>query len=89
MYDTYSQEVEVKVEVPQGSVLDPILFKIYMNDSLQHIASKGNIYADDIEIWSVSDNHAGTKQLQRYLNTLSEWASQNGMTINTEKTKIL
>ena len=77
--------------VPQGSILGPTFYLIYVNDikvSLRN--SKLRLYADDTVMYvsAPSPNHACTL-LQRDLDKLSNWGEKNQLTVNTSKTKAM
>ncbi|GFR86745.1 RNA-directed DNA polymerase from mobile element jockey [Elysia marginata] len=79
----------MKHGVPQGGILSPTLFSIFMNDC-QTILPKGvygAIYADDMAIWT-TEEYIGTAQarLQLALEALRMWTEKWLMKINPEKT---
>ena len=75
--------------IPQGTVLAPLLFLIYINDLPLHVSSKVRLYADDAilysNIYSVEDCH----QLDRDLDSLTQWAHKWLMTFNPIKSEFL
>ena len=75
--------------VPQGTVLALLLFLIYINDLPLHVSSKVRLYADDVilysNIYSVEDCH----QLQRDLDSLTQWVHKWLMTFNPIKCEFL
>ena len=75
--------------VPQGGVLSPTLFLIFINDLLQIIPRKvkGSMYADDLALLS-TEEYTGTSKirLQDALTNLNLWSNEWGMTINSKKT---
>ena len=82
---THSSWVDVTSGVPQGSVLGPALFLLYINDINDHIKSKIKLFADDSivyrEIWSPEDHNI----LQQDLDTLAEWSKTWLMHFNVKK----
>ena len=63
--------------VPQGSVLEPLLFLIYSNDLPDWITSICKIFADDTSLFpKVLDVNESTKKLNFDLEKISEWAFQ-------------
>ena len=85
--DTYSKWKEIKRGVPQGSVLGPMLFNVFINDLFFHIQYvKLNAYADDERLYDSEVDLAELgKRLLRELNTANTWYNNNGMIVNTEK----
>ena len=77
--------------VPQGSVLGPLLFNIYINNiikNLQH--SRYYMYADDLALLvSGKDINIIHQLLQLDLNCVDKWCAEHRLTINAEKTKVL
>ena len=83
--------------VPQGSILGPILFNIFINgipkiNSLPEITTSTTIYADDVQLlFSGTPNNL--EQLKIYaetsLNTMKEWSSENGLKMNSNKTQCI
>ncbi len=86
-----SSLVPLSSGVPQGSVLGPILFSIYISP-LGQIISDQNIlhqqYADDTQLYislSPSNPNSGISQLESCLALLHSWFCQNGLCLNPTK----
>ena len=81
----HSSQREVFSGVPQGSVLGPLLFIIYINDLLELIKSPCLMYADDIKIWRELQTDADPDILQQDLDNLMIWSSSWQIPINLDK----
>ena len=69
-----SDESAVVSGVPQGSVLGPLLFLIYVNDIPGAICSSSLLFADDTKLyWPITDYHS-FQQLQDDILTLEQWS---------------
>ena len=80
---------KVNSGVPQGSVLGPVLFIIYVNDIDGGINCKLSKFADDTKITSKVTSTSQWQQLQADLNKLTSWAETWQMKFNIEKCKVL
>ena len=78
--------------VPQGSVLSPLLFLIYVNDlpkPHQRQNSKSQ-FADDTALWAASKNlQFAAKLLRKDLRKLAKWCAKWRIKLNPEKTKVI
>ena len=88
---TASQYREVTSGVPQGSVLAPIMFLIYVNDLADEISENSylNMFADDAKIQRRITNINSCKQLQEDLNKIKEWSDKWEMDFNVEKCHVI
>lgn len=77
----------VKSGVPQGSVLGPLLFLVYINDIGSNIVSSLRLFADDCVIYKEITEPNDIRILQSDLFKLTEWCNLWQMHINAEKTK--
>ena len=75
-YGEVSNWKSVLSGVPQGSVLGPILFLIYINDLDDDITSKVLKFADDTKVFRKIESDADRQQLQDDLNKLNEWSDK-------------
>ena len=87
-----SDSASVTCGVPQGSILGPLLFLIFINDLplvLKQSAAV-DLYADDTIFYDFQNDIGKLENnLQLTLNSLQDWCRKNGMVINTEKTKVM
>ena len=84
-----SEEVRVTSGVPQGSVLGPLLFLVYVNDIWRNMESTIRLFADDCVIYRKIINKEDMEKLQKDLDRLGEWAAENAMKINPSKSKAI
>ena len=79
---------QIESGVPQGSVLGPLLFLIYINDLEKNIISNVKFFADDTMIFSiVHDPIISATNLNHDLNLVNKWAYQWKMSFNPDPTK--
>lgn len=92
--DTYSDFANISTGVPQGSVLGPLLFLIYIND-LHFATSKFSVlsYADDTTLTSsyniFSNEPDPILAINDELQKVSDWLKINKLSLNIGKTKII
>nr|VZH94453.1 unnamed protein product [Spirometra erinaceieuropaei] len=84
-----STEVAVESGVPQGSVLGPTLFIIYVNDCVSELDCGVAMFADDITLWSVIRTADDEEHLQENLNRLQQWSKACLLPFNEKKCNIL
>ncbi len=78
----------IQAGVPQGSILGPLLFLIFINDLLEDLESVVKIFADDTSIFSaVHDQLESAGKLNRDLVRISDWAYQWKMSFNPDPSK--
>ncbi|MCU7801469.1 MAG: hypothetical protein KZQ70_15395, partial [gamma proteobacterium symbiont of Lucinoma myriamae] len=77
--------------VPQGSILGPLLFLMFINDLPLYTDSVNtDLYADDTTLYISGETLATVeRKLQKALDSLANWCKCNGMLINTTKTKVM
>ena len=88
---TTSGELDIRCGVPQGSILGPLLFLIYVNDvSANLMHTNVLLYADDTVIFARhTDERTAHLWVSADLNLLCNWCSKNQLTINLAKTKLM
>ncbi len=90
----YSSSFTVNKGVPQGSVISPTLFNIYLYDLPSSVSDQRRVrislFADDVAIWASSTMRAGpsvqTQHVQTALDELDVWAHTNKLALSQTKT---
>ena len=86
-----SSTKDITYGVPQGSILGPKLFKIFVNDLSERILD-GELfmYADDTTGYFVHENvECVIESLSKMLQIINQWCIANKLTINTDKTEAM
>lgn len=86
---TVSSWKSVASGVPQGSVLGPLLFLVYVNDLLDCVGEFGRLFADDSKIVSIIKDMACAVRLQRGIDAISDWTRLWLMRLNAKKCVIM
>ena len=75
--------------VPQGSILGPLLFSLYLDPLTMISLSPGSqmlLYADDILLYYPIRNQLDVPDLQGDIDVISNWVNTAGLTLNQSKT---
>ena len=84
----HSSWSDVLAGVPQGPILGPLLFLIYINDLSDGLNCNPKLFADDTSLFStVYNNNEATNTLNNDLNKITEWAHQWKMSFNQDISK--
>ena len=84
-----SQWIEVDSGVPQGSILGPLLFIIFINGIDEGIMSDILKFADDTKIFGKAGTKESVNKLRADLQALLNWSEKWQMKFNTEKCKVM
>ena len=92
---TVSTPSSLMYGVPQGSVLGPLLFSLYVSP-LEDIVNAHNLqtmmYADDTQLYLITQNSrrsSGLETLEHCANDIIQWMKDNKLLCNTSKTEVL
>jgi len=69
-----SEDKDVKSGIPQGSVLGPFLFLLYVNDLPEQVTSFVYLFADDNKVWKDIANNMDKQTLQHDLDEIHKWS---------------
>ena len=83
----YSTWSTTNAGVPQGSVLGPYLFLLYINDITENIRTNIRLFADDTSLYAVIENEDSVHLLNEDLREIARWANTWLIILNPTKTK--
>ena len=86
---TWSEWMRVLSGIPQGSVLGPLLFLMFIDDLDEGLTSTVLKFADDTKIFETVNDWEDRKRLQRDLDRLVEWSERWQMKFNVSKCKVM
>ena len=90
IYSSYSEWALVKSGAPQGSVLGPVLFMVFINDLPDAIQGTiMNLFADDAKFDKTIKTERDVNVLQESLTSMISWSDDRGLKLNASKCKVL
>ena len=89
MGDFESDWRKITSEVPQGSVLGPLLFVIYINDLPDGLLNTFKMYADDSKVIAEVEDTNSEFKLQKDINKIKDWCDKWSMSLNGKKCKVM
>jgi hypothetical protein len=86
-----SKPLKVEIGVPQGSILGPILFLLFINDLTQNCnGAQCNLFADDALFYVYGkDINTVNNKLQECINYVENWYQCNKLTLNAKKSNVM
>ncbi len=85
-----SMWVPIKAGVPQGSILGPLLFLVFINDIVNDLGATVRLFADDTSLYIIVENpQTASTILNDDLNKIHSWAQSWLVTFNPAKTETL
>ena len=91
--DKFSSIAEITNGVPQGSILGPLLFALYLNDISKAIVHcQYHLYADDVQIYlstTPAHLHQAIDKVNQDLDHIVTWSKNHGMRINPSKSQAI
>ena len=87
----FSEWQPVLSGVPQGSIIGPLLFVLFINDIVETIShdTKVLLYADDMKVWRKIRSVGDQTVLQTDITNLHAWSVRNKMNFHHDKCKVL
>ena len=86
---TFSEEGEVTSGIPQGSVLGPVLFVMYINDLPQCVSNTAKLFADDTKLYAPNTDDPSAVPLQSDLDNLQAWSNEWLIKFHPDKCHVL
>ena len=83
-----SNWVDISAGVPQGSILGPLFFLVYINDLTTDLKCNVKLFADDSSLFTiVHDSNTATNDMNHDLELISKWAHDWRMSFNPDPQK--
>ena len=84
-----SEESIMKSGIPQGSVLGPLLFLVFIGDLYENVTASLLIYVDDSKVKQAVKNEDEVETLKDNLDKIYKWEQENNMKFNRGKCQVL
>ena len=85
-----SSWLKIIAGVPQGSIMGPLLFMIFVDDIIRNLDCMACLFADDVNLFAIEQNEEECiKRLQPNVDKITEWALKWKMSMNPAKTETL
>ena len=89
VHRSFSSWMEVLSGIPQGSVLGPLLFVLYINDLPDGLVSEVLMFADDTKVYREIKDDTDRKTLQSDIDALQEWSNRWLLRFHPQKCKVM
>lgn len=89
-YRNFKSDTFLQVSgVPQGTVLGPLFFNLFINDIVDNLNVSYLLYADDLKLFYCINSPADCLLLQNNLNYVNTWCIQNRLCLNSSKCQVM
>ena len=86
---SFSEWIRVLSGVPQGSLLGPLLFLLFVNELPKWIQTNMKMFADDTKLWNMVSSVSDSQLIQKDLDSLSAWSEKWLLRFNPAKCKVM